>query len=181
MAHVIHYFKEQPFILLFLVVAAGYAIGKVKFKGDRAGGDRVHDLIGLALSLLASARDGRVPDPDSRAVFFNLFMFSVGMKVGPSSSAAKDARHFILLGIFTPLLAAGLALACQALFKMPAGMAAGSGRLEHGLAGTRRGERRPRGCGVAAPGEAPPSTMPWVASRRRSPSPTASAWRSSSS
>lgn len=129
MAHVIRYFREQPFVLLFLVVAAGYAMGKVKFKGVTLGATASTILIGLALSLLASARYGvefQISDFAS-SLFFNLFMFSVGMKVGPQffGGLKKDARHFVLLGVFTPLLAAGLALACQYLFKMPAGMAAG--------------------------------------------------------
>ena len=60
-------------------------------------------------------------------IFFNLFMFAVGVKVGPQflSGLRKDARYFITLGLLTPLLAIALTLLMDRLFRLPAGVAVG--------------------------------------------------------
>src|SRR5690349_5451407 len=44
---------HQPFILLFLVVAGGYALGKVQVKGVGLGSTAATLLLGLAVSLWA--------------------------------------------------------------------------------------------------------------------------------
>jgi putative transport protein len=120
---------KQPFILLFLVVAAGYALGRVKIKGIGLGATASTLLIGLALSFASVQLLGvkfDVPEIVG-AVFFNLFMFSIGMKVGPQfiSGLRRDAGKFVLLAVLVPMLSVAAMLALRALFHLAPGMTAG--------------------------------------------------------
>src|SRR5262249_30054576 len=73
---------DQPFILLFLVVAAGYAVGRLSWKGVGLGATASTLIIALAMSLWATSHGVTFQIPEfASTIFFNLFMFSVGMKV----------------------------------------------------------------------------------------------------
>lgn len=120
---------SQPFILLFLLVAAGYALGKVKVKGIGLGATASTLLIALAISLWAAKSYGieyAIPEFAS-TIFFNLFMFSVGMKVGPQflSGLRRDAGKFIFLGVFIPICSLGMIFIVRALFRPGAGLVPG--------------------------------------------------------
>jgi putative transport protein len=119
---------NQPFILLFLIVAAGYGLGRLQVKGVGLGATASTLLIALAVSLL-SARTGTVFEiPEfASTVFFNLFMFSVGMKVGPQflSGLRRDAARFIVIALLIPLLSVALIFAVRAIFTLEPGMTAG--------------------------------------------------------
>ena len=121
--------NSQPFILLFLMVAAGYALGKLKVKGISLGATASTLILSLALSLLAAQRyhiEFKIPDFAS-TIFFNLFMFSVGMKVGPQFLAGlrRDAKQFLFMGVFIPLLSLGLIFVVRAIFHPAPGLVPG--------------------------------------------------------
>ncbi len=121
---------KQQFVLLFLTMAGGYVIAKISVKGISLGATAGTLLLALALSLWASARHGiefRLPDFVG-SLFFNLFMFAVGMKVGPQFLVGlrQGAKNFIILGFLVPLMAAGLLLGMQALLDLPPGIAVGT-------------------------------------------------------
>ena len=120
---------QQPFVLLFLVVGAGYALGRVKVKGIGLGATASTLLVGLAISMSAASRYGinYAVAEFASTVFFNLFMFSIGMKVGPQFIAGlrRDAGKFIFFGIFIPVLSLALMFGIRAMFDMPAGLGAG--------------------------------------------------------
>ncbi len=128
-AMALNYLQAQPFILVFLVVAAGYLLGRIKVKGISLGATVCTLAVALGLSLFASAGFDigyKIPDFAS-TMFFNLFMFAVGMKVGPQflSGLKRDARYFIFLGVMVPLVAIGLTFLVEWLFKLPDGMTTG--------------------------------------------------------
>ena len=60
-------------------------------------------------------------------VFFNLFMFAIGMKVGPQflSGLRRDAGKFIALGLLIPGLAVALIFVVRALFHVGPGVIPG--------------------------------------------------------
>lgn len=119
---------KQPFILLFMVVAAGYALGRVKVRGIGLGATASTLIIALAISLLAALRGTRFAIPEfASTLFFNLFMFAVGMKVGPQflSGLRRDAKRFILLGLLIPALALGLIFVVRAIFEPGPGIIPG--------------------------------------------------------
>jgi putative transport protein len=126
--HAISWLGGQPFILLFIVVAGGYALGRVRIKGIGLGATASTLVLALAFSLLAAGRGVKLALPElASTIFFNLFMFSVGMKVGPQflSGLKRDAGKFILFGFFIPALSAGLLLAMRALIHLEPGMLPG--------------------------------------------------------
>ena len=119
---------RQPFALLFLVVAAGYALGRVKIKGIGLGATAATLVIGLGFSLLAAQAGESISIPEfASTIFFNLFMFSIGMKVGPQFLAGlrRDAKRFIAIGLFVPLCSVAIVLAVRALLDVPPGTIVG--------------------------------------------------------
>jgi putative transport protein len=126
--HLLLWLSRQPFILLFLVVAAGIALGRVKIKGVGLGATASSLLIALAVSVLAAGRGAKITVPElTGTIFFNVFMFSVGMKVGPQFLAGlkRDAGKFFFFGLFMPLAATGLMLALRALMPLAPGLLPG--------------------------------------------------------
>jgi putative transport protein len=120
--------ESQPFILLFLVVAAGYALGRVKIKGIGLGATASSLLIALGVSLLGASVGVTIAIPAlASTIFFNVFMFSVGMKVGPQflTGLRRDAGKFIFFGLFIPLASAGLMLALRAVVHLAPGLLPG--------------------------------------------------------
>ncbi|HLK90116.1 MAG TPA: hypothetical protein VKZ18_09480 [Polyangia bacterium] len=128
MARVLSWFEGQPFILLFLVVAVGYGLGRVKVKGIGLGATASSLLVALAVSLLGASLGVKIAIPAlASTIFFNVFMFSVGMKVGPQflTGLRRDAAKFIFFGLFIPLASAGLMLAMRAVVHLPPGLLPG--------------------------------------------------------
>src|SRR5262245_53404651 len=111
----------QPFIAIFLVVAVGYALGRLTVKGIGLGATAATLIVALLVSFAAAEVGVVFSIPElASTIFFNLFMFSVGMKVGPQFLAGirRDAKNFILIGLFIPLGALGLIFAIRALFDL---------------------------------------------------------------
>ena len=126
--HLLAWLSRQPFILLFLVVAAGIALGRVKIKGVGLGATASALIIALGVSVLTSVRGAKIAVPElAGTIFFNVFMFSVGMKVGPQFLAGlkRDAGKFFFFGLFMPVAAIGLMLAMRALMPLAPGLLPG--------------------------------------------------------
>ena len=82
---VFKFLDRQQFALLFLVVTGGQLLGRLKFKGIGIGATGATLIFALELSVWAVAGEGIRLEIASFAstIFFNLFMFAVGLKVGP--------------------------------------------------------------------------------------------------
>ena len=92
--HLLAWLSRQPFILLFLVVAAGIALGRVKIKGIGLGATASSLVIALGVSVLASGRGAKIAVPElASTIFFNVFMFSVGHEGGPAVPRRAQARR----------------------------------------------------------------------------------------
>ncbi|MCY1035016.1 hypothetical protein OV207_26450 [Corallococcus sp. BB11-1] len=120
---------QQPFILLFLIVAGGYALGKVQVKGVGLGSTAATLLLGLAVSLWAFQAfhvTYAIPEFTS-TVFFNLFIFAIGMKVGPQfiGGLQREGRHLLVLSLLVPLLSAVLVYLSKFVFDLQPGLLAG--------------------------------------------------------
>ncbi|RKG84854.1 aspartate:alanine exchanger family transporter [Corallococcus terminator] len=120
---------KQPFILLFLIVAGGYALGKVQVKGVGLGSTAATLLLGLGVSLWAYQAfhiTYAIPEFTS-TVFFNLFIFAIGMKVGPQfiGGIQREGRHLLLLALLVPLLSSLLVYLSKFVFDLQPGLLAG--------------------------------------------------------
>ncbi|XXF79981.1 TrkA C-terminal domain-containing protein [Myxococcaceae bacterium GXIMD 01537] len=126
---ILSFLSVQTFVLLFLVVAAGYALGRVKVKGVGLGATAATLLVGLIISVWASqayAIDFKLPDFAS-TIFFNLFIFAIGMKVGPQFLAGlrREGKHFIVLAVLVPVLSALMVFGANFVFHLPPGVLPG--------------------------------------------------------
>lgn len=122
------FLNAQPFVLLFLTVAAGYALGRVKLGASNLGATAATLVVGLVLSVWASLRGVNFSVPEfASTLMFNVFMFAVGMKVGPQflGGLRRAARAFITLGIVVPLVSAGLMVVVDRVFHLAPGLLPG--------------------------------------------------------
>ncbi len=114
---------EHPLLLLFLVTAIGYLLGRIKIKGVSLGVAAVL-FVGLAIGSL----DPRLKLPD---VLFELglviFMYTIGIASGPGFFAAMRRKglrdNLLALGVL--LFAAGLTVIFTLLLGLRPALAAG--------------------------------------------------------
>jgi putative transport protein len=100
---VLHFLGTQPFVLLFLVLALGTELGRLKVGFISLGSTAATLLAGIAISLCAYlGYDIRYQVPTLlTTIFLNLFMFAVGLKVGPQffSGLRLDGIKFIAIAL----------------------------------------------------------------------------------
>ena len=102
--------RENPELAIFLTLAIGFVIGRV-----RIGSFRLGNVVGTLLAgVLVGQLDVKI-DPLVKTVFFSLFLFATGYKVGPQffrglrKNAASQALLTLVLcvvSLITTVLAA---------------------------------------------------------------------------
>ena len=88
--------RENPELAIFLTLALGFVIGRLRFGTFSLG-----NVVGTLLAgVLVGQLDIRV-DPIVKVVFFDLFLFATGYKVGPQffRGLKKDALSQALLTV----------------------------------------------------------------------------------
>ena len=78
MAWIVRSIRENPELALFLTLAIGFAIGRLRFGGFRLG-----NVVGTLLAGVLVGQTGVEVHPQVKLVFFALFLFATGYKVGP--------------------------------------------------------------------------------------------------
>ncbi|MBJ6726536.1 aspartate:alanine exchanger family transporter [Geomesophilobacter sediminis] len=114
---------ENPLLLLFIVAAIGYPLGKVKVYGISLGVGAVL-FVGIAIGSLH--RDLKAPE----IVYVlgqALFVYTVGLAAGPAfvGSLRRDGIRNNILVAVALILAAAACLGFQKFLHLPAGVAAG--------------------------------------------------------
>ena len=118
----------NPFILLFFVVGAAVLLGKVTFKSYGLGMVASAIVIGAVTSAWASTYGIKMGlDTFTKSLFYYLFMYGVGLRVGPSfiNSLKGDGLKFTFLAIFCSVLGLLGAVYFTKLLDLPAGAAGG--------------------------------------------------------
>ncbi|MGX1791028.1 aspartate-alanine antiporter [Bosea sp. NPDC055332] len=114
-------FVEQPVVALFLSLALGYLIGKIRIGSVQVGG-----VCGTLFVALAIGQLGVKISPDLKNVAFALFIFALGFTAGPQffNNIRGGWRYGILsfVEVVTVLL---LLAAAVALFRLDYGTASG--------------------------------------------------------
>lgn len=120
---------KQEFVLLFLVVTAGYLLGKIEIRGVGLGTAGSTLLVALEVSVLALAGEGLHFEMSEFAstIFFNMFMFAIGMKVGPQfvSGLRRDVGKYVFTAIFIPVASFLLMLVWKRLVHLEPGAVPG--------------------------------------------------------
>src|SRR6476469_6972396 len=106
MNYVTNALREHPELAVFLVLAIGFLIGRIKIKSFSLG-----TVVGTLLAGVAVGQLGIQVPATVKYVFFDLFLFTTGYKVGPQFFRAlkKDAGPQVALTLVlcvTCLLAA---------------------------------------------------------------------------
>jgi len=119
----------QPFVLLFLTLALGTVIGRRKLGFVSLGSTAGTLLAGIAISIAAFLGYGLKYEVPSllTTIFLNLFMFAVGLKVGPQffSGLRLDGAKFVVLSLVVVLLDFGIVFGLSKALHLSPGLATG--------------------------------------------------------
>jgi len=128
MKAVFDWFLANPYILLFFVVGAAVAVGKVTVKGYGLGMVAAAIVVGAGLSAWASTYGTALKlDNFAKSLFYYLFMYGVGLRVGPSfvNSLKGDGLKFTVLAVFCSVLGLLGAVLFTRWWSLPDGAAGG--------------------------------------------------------
>ena len=122
------FLKAQPYILLFFTVGMAVFVGKFNFKGYGLGMVAAAVVVGCALATWASTYGVKLQlDNFAKSLFYYLFMYGVGLRVGPSffNSLKKDGLKFTILAVVCSIFGLVLVILGAKMFDLPAGAAGG--------------------------------------------------------
>src|SRR5262245_35439962 len=128
MKAVFDWFAANPYILLFFVVGAAVAVGKITIKGYGLGMVASAIVVGATISALASTYGIKMAlDNFTKSLFYYLFMYGVGLRVGPSfiNSLKGDGLKFTVLAVLCSVLGLLGAVFFTKLWDLPDGAAGG--------------------------------------------------------
>lgn len=122
------WFAANPFILLFFVVGSAVLLGKATIKGYGLGMVASAIVVGATVAALASTYGVKLGlDNFTKSLFYYLFMYGVGLRVGPSfiNSLKGDGLKFTFLALFCSVLGLLGAVFFTKLWDLPGGAAGG--------------------------------------------------------
>jgi putative transport protein len=122
------FLKAYPYILLFFTVGLAVAIGRINIKGYGLGMVAGAVVIGACISIWASTYGIKLQiDTFVKSLFYYLFMYGVGLRVGPSfvNSLGKDGLRFTILAIIAPVVGLAICVLGANLWNLPIGAAGG--------------------------------------------------------
>ena len=115
--------RQHPELAVFLTLAIGFLVGRF-----RVGAFRLGNVVGTLLAgVLVGQIGGIVVDPMVRVVFFDLFLFATGYKVGPQffRGLGRQAVAQALLTVVLCVTSLGVALLAARVMGYDVGTAAG--------------------------------------------------------
>ncbi len=122
------FLADNPYILLFFVVGLSVVIGKLSIKGYGLGMVAAAIIVGCGVAVLASTVGVTLKlDEFTKSLFYYLFMYGVGLRVGPSfiNSLRGDGLKFVILAVISSCLGLALVVLGDRLFQLPLGAAGG--------------------------------------------------------
>jgi len=114
--------RNHPQILIFLSLAIGYYVGKIKFFGFNLG-----STASVLLAALALGQIGVEITPLIKVFAFALFIFTIGYKVGPQffGGLKKEGLQYIFLALFVAIIGLVTAILLGKFFGFDRGTTAG--------------------------------------------------------
>ncbi|HXZ48790.1 MAG TPA: TrkA C-terminal domain-containing protein [Usitatibacter sp.] len=119
---------SNQYILLFVVVLGAVLLGKATIKGYGLGMVASAIVVGAAVSAIASTMGVKMSiDNFTKSMFYYLFMYGVGLRVGPSfiNSLKGDGLKFTILAVLCSVLGLLGAVMFTKMWDLPAGSAGG--------------------------------------------------------
>jgi putative transport protein len=128
MQPVFQWLASNNYILLFAVVLGAVLLGKATIKGYGLGMVASAIVVGAAVSALASTQGVKMSiDNFTKSMFYYLFMYGVGLRVGPSfiNSLKGDGLKFTILAVICSVMGLFAAVGFVKMWDLPAGAAGG--------------------------------------------------------
>src|SRR5690349_21532447 len=122
------YLQQNPYLLLFFVVGLAVWIGRASIKGYGLGMVAGAILVGAGLSVWASVYGVKLElNNFAKSLFYYLFMYGVGLRVGPSfiNSLRGDGLKFTGLAVISCVIGLILCVGGAKIFDLPMGAAGG--------------------------------------------------------
>jgi putative transport protein len=122
------FLAANPYLLLFIAVGLAVWVGRFSFKGYGLGMVAAAIIVGCGLSVWASAYGIKLElNNFTKSLFYYLFMYGVGLRVGPSfiNSLGGDGLKFTGLAVVSCVIGLFLVVAGAKFFDLPAGAAGG--------------------------------------------------------
>lgn len=114
--------SENSILLLFVVLAIGLTLGKI-----RVGNMLMGSSIGVLITSLIMGHFGFTFTTEALNIGFMLFIFCVGIEAGPNFFGIffRDGKHYLLLALIVIVSAIGLTLISVQLLDLDFGVSAG--------------------------------------------------------
>ncbi|QCI67407.1 aspartate:alanine exchanger family transporter [Phreatobacter stygius] len=128
MTWLMQFLGNNPFVLLFLVVGLAVWIGSWTVKGYGLGTVAAAIIVGCGFAILGSLFGVRFHlDDFTKSLFYYLFMYGVGLRVGPSfvNGLKGDGLKFAGLAVLCSCLGLAIVVAGVRLLGLPVGAAGG--------------------------------------------------------
>ena len=128
MEAIFKFLAANPFMLLFITVGLAVWVGKFSVKGYGLGAVAASIIVGCALSVWASVYGVKLElDNFAKSLFYYLFMYGVGLRVGPSfiNSLKGDGLKFTFLAFVSSVVGLALVVIGAKMFDLPMGAAGG--------------------------------------------------------
>jgi putative transport protein len=122
MEHISAIFRTRPELAIFLTLAGGYWLGRL-----RLGSFTVGTVTGVLLVGLLVGQMNIAISPNVKAVFFLMFLFAVGYKAGPqfANGLRKEGLPQAAFAIIACVVGLGAVLAVARVLGFDAGQGAG--------------------------------------------------------
>ncbi|WP_139686305.1 aspartate:alanine antiporter [Vibrio tasmaniensis] len=114
--------KQNPILLIFVVLSIGLAIGKIRFGSLQLGNS-----IGVLITSLIMGHLGFSFNADALTIGFMLFIYCVGIEAGPNFFGIffRDGKHYLILSLVVLSTAIALTYFCSEYLGLGFGLSAG--------------------------------------------------------
>ncbi|WP_086984428.1 aspartate:alanine antiporter [Vibrio aphrogenes] len=114
--------NQNPILLLFVVLAIGLSIGKIRFGNFQLGNS-----IGVLLTALFMGHLGFVFNAEALTIGFMLFIYCVGIEAGPNFFGIffRDGKHYFFLSLIVLATATTLTYSLGHFFGLDFGLTSG--------------------------------------------------------
>ena len=114
--------KQNPVLLIFVVLAIGLSIGKI-----RIGSFQLGNSIGVLITSLIMGHLGFSINAEALTIGFMLFIYCVGIEAGPNFFGIflRDGKHYLLLSLVVILLANTIAFFGSRYLELDYGLGVG--------------------------------------------------------
>lgn len=113
---------QNDILLLFVVLAVGLSVGKIRIANMLIGNS-----IGVLLTALLFGNAGFTFDADALNIGFMLFIFCVGIEAGPNFFGIffRDGKHYLLLALVVLVSAIAVTMVTANMLKLDLALATG--------------------------------------------------------